>query len=290
MTEQPNGLVKKQGLSEAELNEIKKLLIFCQEYDHQKLKINWNFLYTRSPEETSDFCYYANQKLVGYLPLDGFGSDFEITGMVHPDHRRKGIFNLLVKEAQLEAGRRKASELLLVVGKASVAGQAFAKTYGTQYDFSEYRLELSAPDFHPVPTPDIRLEQASNSDLDLLTRIHALNFGETEEENRAMVKLEVEEANSRVYIAQLGAVAVGKIGAVGENGRAYIRGVGIIPEYRGFGYGRQLLSGIISKLIAEGQTYFELDVETKNSNALSLYLSRGFKEANAFDYFQLPIL
>jgi ribosomal protein S18 acetylase RimI-like enzyme len=66
--------------------------------------------------------------------------------------------------------------------------------------------------------------------------------------------------------------------------------VGIIPEYRGYGYGRQLLSGLISVLVAEGQTYFELDVETKNNNALSLYLSRGFQEANAYDYFQLPIL
>ena len=42
-------------------------------------------------------------------------------------------------------------------------------------------------------------------------------------------------------------------------------------------------------MLAEGHTRFELDVETENNQALSLYQSCGFHETDVYDYYVVPL-
>ena len=61
----------------------------------------------------------------------------------------------------------------------------------------------------------------------------------------------------------------------------------ILPDYRGKGYGRELLILAINKLKEFKVKAINLQVETENKNALNLYKSCGFKENYIMDYYRL---
>ncbi len=282
-------LVKKQILNEADLAEIQALTALCNEYEGLNLKINWELLRAREPGQTSDFCYYRDGELIGYLALDGSGADFELTGMVQPAFRRQGIFRRLFAEVLLEAKRRGTTELLLVCENASVAGTAFARASATQYSFSEYHMELEAINVAAAPGFDLEFQLATSDDANLLTRLQALSFDQSEEAAHAHTIRDLTEDTSRTYIVRLKGAPIGKFGTVLEDNGVYIRGVGVVPDYRGRGYGRQILTWAIHQMIAEGHTHLSLDVATENRNALSLYQSCGFHETNVYDYYDVPL-
>lgn len=56
-------------------------------------------------------------------------------------------------------------------------------------------------------------------------------------------------------------------------------------EYRGRGYGRQMLEQIIRQLHDEGIKAITLEVEVENKNAIGLYSSCGFQVVTTYDYF-----
>jgi GNAT superfamily N-acetyltransferase len=138
LTNQKQGLVKKQGLTQTELVEIKLLAETCNAHGGLDLKLNWELLDAREPEQMNDFLYYQDGMLVGFLPLFVFHSpEVEISGMVHPDYRRRGIFTALYQEARVECQHRGFSTILLIVEQVSAAGQAFARSLNADYDFSD---------------------------------------------------------------------------------------------------------------------------------------------------------
>ena len=54
-------------------------------------------------------------------------------------------------------------------------------------------------------------------------------------------------------------------------------GVGLLPEFRGKGIGRQLMQRAIEAAFVFGLTRIELAVRERNANAIALYKSLGFE-------------
>ena len=54
-------------------------------------------------------------------------------------------------------------------------------------------------------------------------------------------------------------------------------GIGLLPEFRGKGIGRQLMQRGIDAAFAFGLTRIELAVRERNANAIALYKSLGFE-------------
>ena len=54
-------------------------------------------------------------------------------------------------------------------------------------------------------------------------------------------------------------------------------GIGLLPEFRGKGIGRQLMQRAIDAAFAFGLTRIELAVRERNANAIALYKSLGFE-------------
>ena len=54
-------------------------------------------------------------------------------------------------------------------------------------------------------------------------------------------------------------------------------GIGLLPEFRGKGIGRQLMQRAIEAAFAFGLTRIELAVRERNANAIALYKSLGFE-------------
>jgi GNAT superfamily N-acetyltransferase len=279
------GLETKRVLDDSDLDQIRQLVEVCNRADDLSVKFNWEMMSHRDPAHVNDFCYYHDGHLVGYMPLDAFGDEFEITGLVQPSHRRQGIFRRLFEAARQEARHRQAKQLLLVNYRASASGTAMVKRLGLAYHFSEYRMEADAATIPPLPVSQIGLEEVTEANVGELSRLLAINFEATEWNSAPSLLKELTRDGRRYYLARLDRDVIGHVGVLTGAGNVYIRAVGILPDWRRQGYGRQLLATILQKLLSEGHTQFELDVATENSNALTLYQACGFRETTVYDYY-----
>ena len=288
------GLIKRQILTESEVTEIERLACICNRHENLHMRIGWIKLRPQQREETSDFFFYENGILVGYLLLDDHNTTArELTGMVHPDHRRQGIFTTLLAAAQEECRGRGVRKLILVCEDASRSGQAFVAAIGAHHDFSEYRMVLES--FREKMFFDDRLffREAYQSDFEALVTILIDGFDDTVEEVKTFIR---EGFNhSHFYLATFGEAPLGCKEPVGclklydMQDEIGIYGFVVRSGYRGRGYGRQMLEETIRTIQAGSQKQIMLEVDTRNTNAIGLYRSCGFKETTTYGYYSFDI-
>lgn len=91
----------------------------------------------------------------------------------------------------------------------------------------------------------------------------------------------------QVYIAFINEKAIGTITVTEQEQSTTLSGFAVHPSYQGKGYGKDILSYMVHTLITKGVSTIELDVETKNNNALKLYTQCGFEIITKYDYYEL---
>lgn len=280
--------VEKSRLSTTELAAIKNLVALCNAAEGIQLKFNLDMMLGRDGQVTSDILAYADDKLVGASPIDGFGDSAEITLAVDPQHRRQGVGYELYQRARQACIQRKAQRVLMVTVEGASQGQRFIESLGLPYAFSEYRMTLQGRP-QPVTLPaGFELRPATSADIPELVRIFAECFGDDQIGAQDYVQRSMSETGGGIELALLHDQPIGQIGVSrnAEHG-AYIRGVAVQAASRGHGYGRAMLATTVQRLLDEGETRQALDVETQNSNALGLYESCGFRQVNGFHYYSV---
>ncbi len=284
-------MILAKGLNEKQLQDIKNLEGACLSYEKLSMKLNWDMLNTRSDLENNDFLYYENDQLIGFLGLYGFGpqpEEIELTGMVHPEQRQKGIFKCLFAEAKKECFSREAGRILIISEKSCPSGTGFTKSTGAQYVFSEYRMKFNESAVPRFTSHGIKVRQAEANDYANIKKLDALCFGKSDE-SPAEETAPAESSYRTQYISELDGKFIGKIGVAMEGNDGYIFGFAINPEYRGRGFGRETLSLALLKLQTSNIRTVLLEVAVQNENALSLYKSCGFKEDTIYDYYELKL-
>jgi ribosomal protein S18 acetylase RimI-like enzyme len=288
--EQRQGLLKRQGLTEGELAEIEQLAHICNTCDGLDLKLNWGILRARPSDEVNDFLFYQQGRLVGYLPIFVFTShEAELSGMVHPDYRRQGIFSMLFHEAKEESRRRGLQRLFLIVEHTSRSGQAFAASLSPQYHHSEYKMVLGEWQRPQIFSPALEFRQAHPGEGRILAQITAAAFKIDVHKIDWYTRNVMEEPSRRFYVALLDGDYVGKIDVLLDEYEAFIYGFSVLPEHQHKGYGRQILARTIQAIQEMGQTCIAFEVAVENEHALSLYQSCGFYETGSYDYYCLAI-
>jgi ribosomal protein S18 acetylase RimI-like enzyme len=177
----PHRIVTKKFLSIDDVSAIQRLAALCERYEHTRLRISWGMLQTRPGDFPLDFLYYDDGKIVGYIALDDRGVETkELFGMVHPAYRRQGIFQSLFEAALDTCRSRGVKRLVLVCERASPSGQAFVKSLGATYDFSEHEMVLT--DFSPRGQFDDRLSVrvAGVQDIEALVFVQSAAFNDPE--------------------------------------------------------------------------------------------------------------
>lgn len=284
------GLVKKQGLTRADLAEIQQLAERCNTYEGLDLKLNWSILEQRPSDQTNDFLFYEDGELVGFLPLYSFSAgEAEISGMVHPAYRRQGIFTALYREVRAECQQRGLGEILLIVESISATGQAFAHSLGADYDHTEYKMVLLEAVMPARFEPRLHFRSATSEDLPMLAHITAVSFDMPEDNVSWYVADKLEHPEYGFYVGELDGAVIGKIDVSYSTHGGHIYGFGVLPAYRGRGYGRQILARTVQEILARGQQQITLEVATTNKHALSLYQSCGFKETSSYDYYRVIV-
>lgn len=280
----------KDYINEEDYKEIGALYEICSDNDkvNLKLELDYKLNMLKNSEiginNINEFFYYVDNTLVGYLGISSFGRHVgEINGMTHPKWRRKGIFKKLLEIAAEECAKRKFQKTLLLSDGKSYSGGEFIKGVGGKYDFSEYRMRRVST-ISPERIDSIRLRKAAKSDGKEIGRQNSLYFNDgPENENN---EGEVDSFHESAYIVELEGKAIGKINIEFSHNYAFICGFGILPDFRGKGYGKAALREALHLINEKNICTVELDVECKNSTALNLYKDCGFEEKSIMNYYK----
>jgi mycothiol synthase len=224
---------------------------------------------------------------------------------VHPDHRRRGHGRRLVAAA-LDLVRSRGLSHLVLYGPADREPAAgFIAALGFTYHSSLWMFELAPSVEVPDPVfPEDVLRRSYRAESDLSTFVDLanasfhdhptpLNFTERAVEHvHAMPDFDPagilfisprDEPDRPIAWAK----AEHELTEGGVR-RGYIPFVGVLPEWRGRGLGRELLRWAIANVRAAGAETIELSVEAANDRALGLYRRTGFTPKVEWPHFALP--
>ncbi|WP_058304214.1 GNAT family N-acetyltransferase [Gorillibacterium timonense] len=275
--------------------EIHELAHVCNQYEGISLKLHISMLENRKPGERRDFLWRDSEgTLVGYLGLNSFETDSaEVVAMVHPDQRRQGIMTELFKTAKVEAAAQGMSKLILICPENSASGQAYINSLEIQRSFSEYVMKWSESDDlgKQADKSGISLRFCGATERELIITLDMGGYDMPREDAELYVDQVLENSpEDRIYAAfQEDGQPIGKICIQLKEGAAFIFGFSVLPEWRGQGFGRNILRESIQLVRSEGCTSIRLEVECENRNALGLYHSCGFRETAVQDYFNYGI-
>jgi len=293
-------------LTEKEYSELSHLQEICFKDDGINLKLELEYklhlgkasnqAYHNSTVDDSiqsnEFLYYIDDILVSYLGISCFGGNIgEINGMTHPDWRRKGLFQSLLSLAFKECQQRNFSQLLLLSDGKSDSGNTFIQKIGGTYEHSEYRMKLCHDDLSDLLNPSsISLRIATEKDSTEIAKQNTIYFNEEEEDPDEDASSDIKILpNVDVYLVELSGETIGKINIEYSSSSAFVFGFGILPAYRGKGYGKATLKDVLQIIQARGIKDVELDVVCTNGNALNLYKACGFEEKSIMNYYALLI-
>jgi ribosomal protein S18 acetylase RimI-like enzyme len=125
-------------------------------------------------------------------------------------------------------------------------------------------------------------------DLEAIVAIGAAAHESTPEAHREATSRWVRQENRQYYLGWLGDQAVGMLRVGAFPPQAFVESFRVLPAYRGRGYGRQILTEVLDRLIAAEWAQIMIEVATDNAIALSLYRSCGFRAVATYMYYWLP--
>lgn len=283
-------IVLKSCIDQNDYEALKNLERTCAEYDSLSFKLELDYRLENAEKiskretELNEFMYYVENELAGYINISNFGGDdLEITGMVHPAYRNKEIFTQMFALVQDECKKRKSDEILLLCDNKSHSGISFIERFSQKYHHSEYDMVLNRELFPQQCPRSLNIRMAAESDAKIIAKMNYDFFGIIiKEGDTALVDNIV---NGRTFIAEADNGNVGSVRIELNDGTGGIYGLGVLSEYRGRGYGRELLMWSVEKLIEMGADRVILQVDTDNGNALNLYKSCGFEDENVMSYY-----
>ena len=261
------------------------------------------------------FLALEGTELIGYLsvflPEENTG---ELNALIHPDYRRQGIFTELLRRAKTALSAVGTEDFVFVCEPVSTDTRAALLAMKAEKKSSEYQMLLESTSnisssflrtmltIDSAETSEDHLKQthcrasgklleATPDDLPQLGRMNALFFETSEEMGEIFAEDSYYTPGITVYKYVITdrnkkTVPIGTVCFCEEENIGNIFGLGILPEYRGLGYGRDLLSQLFSCLPAKKKIY--LQVSGKNAAAFHLYQKAGFKIIAQQDFWLLP--
>lgn len=274
-------------LTQEELAGIKELQEICEKDGGFQLKLNYDMLENRAGQVKEDFFHYEDNKLVGFLGSYDFGNKVELCGMVHPDYRRRGIFNILLKQGIEDAQKRNIMKILLNAPSTSQSAKEFLTNIPCSFYVAEYQMKWHQTELSEDSSVTLR-PSTTEEDFEAEVQLEVLAFGFNEDEARKFNQRIRENDNEQNFIIEADGKTAGKIRVAEADGEAWIYGFAVFPELQGKGIGRKALTKVVIAESQKGLSVF-LEVEAKNAHALNLYESCGFRNYHSQDYYKYLI-
>lgn len=283
-------LERSRGLSPAALTAIADLERRVVAVDGGRLKLEWNTLRNRPDHQVNDLLWWEREgeELLGFCGIYLFGgSTPEITGMVDPEHRRRGIATALLDAATECCRDRGVHRAFLLVPRGSTAGRELALRHGGVLDHSEHALVLDGEPSDGPSDPELSLRLARLEDLEPVERILKAAFDWTPDDLPAF--LTDNSGRERTLVVEQRGEPVGTVRITHDGDTGGIYGFAVDPARQGRGIGRDVLRRCCRLLREEGMRRVGLEVAVENERALGLYTSIGFRPVTTEDYYALSL-
>lgn len=276
---------RRQRLSERESAEFRELLATCNAAEDLDLPFFFPEVAVAASDEEF-FLVRESGRLIGFGHLP---SDEEPEGclMVHSASRRQGIGTAILDAFDNEMSRRGLARCLLVADQASPTGTAFLAARGIPHESSEFRLEWRAGSANApgAAMADLTMRRAGESDAELLIGLMSRSFDRGLDDVRERIVEGLRETKRHFYVASLAGEPIGLLRAGEVDGAGDITAFGVLPEHRGKGYGRWMLTKAVRLLADQGFERILIEVATENANALGLYQSCGFQIVSEYGFY-----
>jgi mycothiol synthase len=226
---------------------------------------------------------------------------------VHPEFRRRGHGRRLFAAGLELAAEAGWDEVRLYVPLGGV-GQAFARAMGMTYRSSMWRLDLAPGTYVPEPAFSADVVARTFGDwlplqalVDLLNAAfvdHAsplswtlaqIQYAHDQPDFDPTTTMLVSPTDRPADPVAFGRIALlppqeGELAPVSE-----FRLVGVLPQWRGRGLGRELLRWGVAQLRERGAGRIKLSVEAENELALGLYRRTGFEPTIEWPHWASPV-
>ena len=259
-----------------------------------------------SPEKDL-FIVETDRKIIGHIsliPEPGIGRVL-LDCLVHPRYRRKGAATKLFSHALRRAKELGAKVTQINIPEANVAAKSLVSILG--FKFIRRFLELKL-DFYNIHLPDVKhsallIRELRSGEEDKLTEIQNRSFVGTWGFNPNTTEEIVYRINlsgsspENVIMAYEGDKPIGycwtKVNpdenAMREENRGQILMMGVDPDYREKGIGKEILLTALAHLKSKGIEIVELTVDSENQAARSLYASIGFEICSKTEWYEKTV-
>lgn len=278
------------SLSEKTIEEVLILEGICIDYDNLQGGFFLDSALNFDRRIKSFFLLYNNYKLISMLSMCIPSiNKAEITAYTLPRYRRKGYFKTLLTKAVEELKMFDVQDILFVCESPSIPGKRVIDALKADYDHTEYFMRFNRASYTPLNTYRLRLLEVGLKDLEMAIAVNMMVFDDDYEESKSLIINRFELDKRLQFFAVLEDQLIGLVTVNMEEEDVSIFGVGILPEYRRQGYGKELLHLIVDNLLERGRSEINIEVNSENVKALELYKKVGFHIEVAYEYHRKEI-
>lgn len=280
------------SISSEAIAQIKTLEDICKVQDGLKSDMDFDTSYNFNKEMNTLFLAYEENELIGVLKMFvPTPVEAEISGYTKPDYRLRGSFRKLVDAAVTELKKYNVPDILFVAESQVEVAKAVINKFKGSYDFTEYVLSYNHSLDDEIKERNYRLQmvKAGMADVEMLIPISVNVFHDSYKGAETLLLNAISSDNRAMYSFLLGDKCIGMAGICLQDGEASLFGIGILPEYQGKGYGKELLYLLIKSLLQKNIHKITLEVNSENKAAYELYTKSGFEIQTAVDYYRKTV-
>lgn len=249
----------------------------CLSHDHSL---------NRLVDMPSLFIARSGQRIVGvatiFAPDEGRG---EIAIAVQPEYTRKGIGTTLLRMASDALASQSVSGRLLICDRKSSDGMHFALHHARRELFREYGMQLDRlPEIPDEPVLSIRL--ARMDDMPDMVFLCAAAYGDDPDQARTFIEASMISVNRTGYIGCFDDQPVAMCFISEHEHSRSVNTVAVAPQWQRRGFAKEFLLRILHGLPSDGKPV-DLDVNSTNDKAFSLYRRLGFEIVSDIGYYEM---
>ena len=250
-------------------------------------RVVWRALTDASRATISHLLCRRAGQLVGFLTVEGLdGDDAEGTLLADPAEAPGPIVGALLAAAQQVSDQYAGGPIMLAVDRRAEVLTAALREHELRLHMTEC-LMLRPPTPAPMLSAGaLQIAPATQADALAVAAILAEDLGLQVAELHAPISMNMQRPHYSYWLATLGGEPAGTINVQILNDLPYIYGFVVRPEFRGRGFGRQILAHVLAELLRDEAQPIYLEVDPENTPARRLYESLGFTIVVTFDYYR----
>lgn len=278
---------KKNELTAKEIREVLQLLEECRAVEPSTITPNLTNEGNFDEKLPCMFLCYEQNFLISFvsvfMPSPYYG---EVVGFTSPAARQRGYFMKTWLEALQTLGPHiEEMELMFVTDGKSPSALACFEKLELKYQYSEFVMAREIyRDYKNLRITARELDANKEGDANAIFMMHHTIFADGMSETKTfMDSTRMEGTNNFLAIGPEGR-PIGIFHVTLDGDRAFLFGVGVLPEYQNKGYGQEICK-LAMNMCDETFTHMGLQVSSLNEEAVRCYNKCGFEVVNRLDYY-----